>query len=158
MAHARAKANRSADVSISFPSLSQIRSRALSDSPASPSSPSSAGSPLSPSRPTAAKQTNSHDQPYPSPHSLYSPDLQADAPMRAPMSRLTSSATLFFGPAIPNPRSRSHSRSRTRPHTLRNITPPLSASASTKALTVKHEYWQQTACEAGGPANNRPQA
>jgi len=70
-------------------------SRAASYSPASPSSPSEAGSPLSRCSITSTSNAQTNSKSHPS----YAHEMQTDAPVRAPMNRLTSSAILFFGQA-----------------------------------------------------------
>ena len=158
---------------ISFPSLDEIRSRAASCSPATPSTPSEPRSPFPRRRLNANGATNA--QPRPSLFSNMPPPPQTTEgesyiPSRATMTRLTSSATLFFGPAIPSPQSssarvderdRSRSRSRTRisdaspakaGFKVSTNTPPLHLqTASRPSLTSRHSYAGPDTDERSGP-------
>ena len=156
-----------------FPSLTQIRSRAISNSPASPSksslsspSPSQhsrsfgdnseAGSPLLRRRVNGVSRRHqqhqqAHERARTVSHTVVpvkEVDLDVDVDLdwrtqvsvRAPMSRLTSSATLFFGPAIPsanptNPSSNPTSTSRDRSHTrTSNVPSPSKLAVNTSVI------------------------
>lgn len=129
---------------ISFPSLTHRGIRPIG-SPGSPTSPSEVGSPL------PRRRISGHAQPRlppPTPAPIF--------PTRAPMNRLTSSATLFFGPAIPNASpaapspARAPARTRSRSGGLRVNThiPSLATSATANrryarpapSLADRHSY------------------